>query len=89
MPICLNCTLAYSATLKMKGNTEKASDDDTFNQEKNTKHEVTSKSCPVKNVTVFRDRAEVNRVVDVDIVPGSMEVVVKDLPPSVVEDSVR
>lgn len=53
------------------------------------KFEVTSKSLSVKNVTVFQDRAEVNRIIDVDVVPGTMEVLVKELPAQVVEDSIR
>ena len=30
----------------------------------NTKHELSVKACRVKNVTVFVDRAEVNRIVE-------------------------
>lgn len=58
-------------------------------KDKATKYEVASKFCPVRNVTVFRDRAEVNRVVDLDVIPGNMEVVVKDLSTCVMEDSIR
>ena len=55
----------------------------------NTKHELSVKECPVKNVTVFVDRAEVNRIVEAEIKQGDMEVLVKDLPALIDKDSVR
>jgi len=54
-----------------------------------SKNEVTTKECPVKNVTVFTDRAEVNRVIDLDLKTGNAEVLLKDLPSCVDPDSVR
>ena len=55
----------------------------------NSKHEVSVKACPVKNVTVFVDRAEVNRIVEAEIKQGDVEVLVKDLPALIDKDSVR
>ena len=55
----------------------------------NTKLELSVKECPVKNVTVFVDRAEVNRIVEAEIKQGDMEVLVKDLPALIDKDSVR
>ena len=55
----------------------------------NTKHELSVKACPVKNVTVFVDRAEVNRIVEAEIKQGEVEVLVKDLPALIDKDSVR
>ena len=54
-----------------------------------SKHEISVKECPVNNVTVFIDRAEVNRLVEVDVVAGDVEVLVKDLPVVIDKDSVR
>ena len=55
----------------------------------NSKHELSVKACPVKNVTVFVDRAEVNRIVEAEIKQGDVEVLVKDLPALIDKDSVR
>ena len=55
----------------------------------NSKHEVSVKACPVKNVTVFVDRAEVNRIVEAEIKQGDVEVLVKDLPALIDKDSFR
>ena len=55
----------------------------------NSKHELSVKVCPVKNVTVFVDRAEVNRIVEAEIKQGDVEVLVKDLPALIDKDSVR
>ena len=54
-----------------------------------TKQEISVKKCPVKNVTVFVDRAEVNRIVEADVSKGDVEVLVKDLPALIDKDSVR
>ena len=55
----------------------------------NTKHELSVKACRVKNVTVFVDRAEVNRIVETEIKQGDVEVLVKDLPALIDKDSIR
>ena len=55
----------------------------------NSKHELSVKECPVKNVTVFVDGAEVNRIVEAEIKQGDVEVLVKDLPALIDKDSVR
>ncbi|XP_066914040.1 protein F37C4.5-like isoform X5 [Clytia hemisphaerica] len=54
-----------------------------------TKEEVQIKDCPVKNVTVFVDRAEVNRIVDLNLQQGNVEVLLKDLPDCMDQDSMR
>lgn len=54
-----------------------------------SKHEVDVKACPVRNVTVFIDRAEVNREVEISAVPGDCEVLVQDLPSVIDKDSIR
>ena len=54
-----------------------------------TKKEVSIKGCPVKNVTVFTDRAEVNRLVDLEVTKGNIEVLLQDLPECIDEDSIR
>eukprot|EP00111_Clytia_hemisphaerica_P006911 TCONS_00020029-protein len=54
-----------------------------------TKEEVPIKDCPVKNVTVFVDRAEVNRIVDLNLQQGNVEVLLKDLPDCMDQDSMR
>ena len=51
--------------------------------------EMFIKDCPVKNVTIFTDRAEVNRLVDLDLPTGNVEVLLKNLPSCVDEDSIR
>ena len=58
-------------------------------QIKSTVHELFAKSCPTRNVTVFQDRAEVNRVVKVDAEIGDVEVVIRQLPLIIQKDSVR
>ena len=65
--------------VKLTGEVEKIS----------SKHEISVKECPVNNVTVFIDRAEVNRLVEIDVVAGDVEVLVKDLPVVIDKDSVR
>ena len=55
----------------------------------NSKHELSVKACPVKNVTIFVDRAEVNRIVEAEVKQGDVEVLVKDLPALIDKDSVR
>jgi len=54
-----------------------------------TKEEIPIKDCPVKNVTVFVDRAEVNRIVDLNLQQGNVEVLLKDLPDCMDQDSMR
>lgn len=51
--------------------------------------EMYIKDCPVKNVTIFTDRAEVNRLIDLDLPKGNVEVLLKNLPSCVDEDSIR
>ena len=51
--------------------------------------EVSVKACPVKHVTVFIDRAEVSRIIELDVIPGDVEVLVKDLAGVIEKDSVR
>lgn len=53
------------------------------------KKEMYMKDCPVKNVTIFTDRAEVNRLIDLDLPKGKVEVLLKNLPSCVDEDSIR
>lgn len=55
----------------------------------NKKLEINVKSCPVDNVTVFVDRAEVNRLVDVDLENGNNEILLKNLPENIDSDSIR
>lgn len=55
-----------------------------------TKQEYQVTTLAVKNVTVFVDRAEVNRIVETDEVEaGDVEVVIEKLPVCIDEDSVR
>ena len=53
------------------------------------KHELSVKTCPVVNVTVFIDRAEVNRFIKLNLSKGNVEVLIKDIPASADKDSVR
>ena len=53
------------------------------------KLEKTAKSCPVDGVTVFLDRAEVKRIIDVQLVKGKNEVNITELPEVMDEDSLR
>ena len=55
----------------------------------NTVHELSVKACPVKNVTVFADKAEVNRLVEAHIKQGDVEILVKELPALIDQNSVR
>ena len=54
-----------------------------------SKVELKATSCPVSNVTVFLDRAEVNRVVETRIEGTEAEVIIKGLPSVIDENSVR
>ena len=54
-----------------------------------TKTEVIGPSCPIEGVTVFLDRAEVKRAVEVVLDVGESEVLVTRLPSVIDEDSVR
>jgi len=54
-----------------------------------TKIERTAKSCPVEGVTVFLDRAEVKRRIDVHLGKGKNEITVTQLPEVMDEDSLR
>ena len=53
------------------------------------KLEIPLKSCPVNNVTIFVDRAEVNRLVDVDLGEENVEILLKDLIENIDLDSIR
>ena len=55
----------------------------------NTRHELSVKACPVKNVTVFADKAEVSRLVEAQIAQGDVEILVKELPALIDQNSVR
>ena len=55
----------------------------------NTRHELSVKACPVKNVTVFADKAEVSRLVEAHITHGDVEILVKELPALIDQNSVR
>ena len=55
----------------------------------NKKLEINVKSCPVNNVTIFVDRAEVNRLVDVNLEKGNVEILLKELPEKIDPDSIR
>ena len=54
-----------------------------------TKIERTAKSCPVEGVTVFLDRAEVKRRIDIHLGKGKNEITVTQLPEVMDEDSLR
>ena len=56
---------------------------------KSVVYEVFSKSCAIRNVTVFRDQAEINRSINVSVKVGDVEVVMRELPYVVDRDSVR
>lgn len=53
------------------------------------KLEISLKTCPVNNVTIFIDRAEVNRLVDVDLGEENVEILLKDIPENIDPDSIR
>jgi uncharacterized protein (TIGR02231 family) len=54
------------------------------------KHNLVRSECPVEFVTIYSDRAEVTRKVAVDITTvGVQEIILNDLLPNVVENSVR
>ena len=53
------------------------------------KVEMTAKSCPVEGVTVFLDRAEVKRLIDVHLEKGKNEITITELPEVMDEDSLR
>lgn len=52
-------------------------------------HELSVKACPVKNVTVFADKAEVSRLVEAHITHRDVEILVKELPALIDQNSVR
>lgn len=54
-----------------------------------TKVELAAKVCPVDGVTVFLDRAEVKRMIQVDLKAGENEVLITELPQVLDEDSIR
>ena len=54
----------------------------------NTRHELSVKACPVKNVTVFADKAEVSQLWR-HTTQGDVEILVKELPALIVQNSVR
>eukprot|EP00112_Aurelia_sp_Birch-Aquarium-sp1_P013062 Seg2757.3 transcript_id=Seg2757.3/GoldUCD/mRNA.D3Y31 product="Protein F37C4.5" protein_id=Seg2757.3/GoldUCD/D3Y31 len=54
-----------------------------------TKTEVIGHSCPIEGVTVFLDRAEVKRTIEVVLDAGDNEVLVTRLPSVIDEDSIR
>ena len=54
-----------------------------------SKKEFAAKSCPIESVTVFLDRAEVKRIIEVVLDAGENEVLVTGLPFVTDQDSVR
>ena len=56
---------------------------------KSSKKEFTAKTCPIEGVTVFLDRAEVKRIIEVNLDEGENEVLVTSLPTVTDLDSVR
>ena len=54
-----------------------------------SKTEVIGRSCPIEGVTIFLDRAEVKRGIQVVLNAGENEVLVTRLPIVIDEDSVR
>ncbi|XP_065649065.1 protein F37C4.5 isoform X2 [Hydra vulgaris] len=65
------------------------SDKPKVNHSKSTVHELFAKQCPTLNVTVFKDRAEVNRIVKVDVEEGDTEILIRQLPSIIQKDSIR
>ena len=51
--------------------------------------EVSINDCPIHDVVVYSDRAEVKRVVSVEVPDGESTIVVKDLSQSADKDSIR
>ena len=72
-----------------KQNGEETADAGTQRPEGPSKIEFKAVSCPVSNVTVFLDRAEVNRIVETKIESKEAEVVIKGLPSVIDQNSVR
>ena len=54
-----------------------------------SKKELKATSCPVESVTVFIDRAEVNRIADTTVDAGENEIIITGLPSVIDEDSLR
>ena len=54
-----------------------------------SKKEFTAKSCQIEGVTVFLDRAEVKRIIEVVLDAGENEVLLTGLPFVTDQDSVR
>ncbi|XP_057307602.1 protein F37C4.5-like [Hydractinia symbiolongicarpus] len=54
-----------------------------------SKYEVDVTTCCIQNVTVFMDRAEINRKLTVIAVSGTNEVLVQNLPSVIDKDSIR
>eukprot|EP00112_Aurelia_sp_Birch-Aquarium-sp1_P013061 Seg2757.2 transcript_id=Seg2757.2/GoldUCD/mRNA.D3Y31 product="hypothetical protein" protein_id=Seg2757.2/GoldUCD/D3Y31 len=56
---------------------------------KSPKKEFAAKTCPIEGVTVFLDRAEVKKIIEVNLDAGENEVLVTGLPTVTDLDSVR
>ena len=56
---------------------------------KSSKKEFAAKTCPIEGVTVFLDRAEVKKIIEVNLDAGENEVLVTGLPTVTDLDSVR
>ena len=52
-------------------------------------HTKNLRDCPVSNVTVFVDRAEVNRIVETRLKHGKAEMLLTDLPECADPESLR
>jgi hypothetical protein len=52
-------------------------------------HTFTLKQCPVTNVKVYNDRAEVKREVKVKLVEGEQKILIKEFPYTTINDSAR
>lgn len=66
-----------------------AAEDASSSPKKPSKVEKAAKTCPVDGVTVFLDRAEVKRLVEVDLKQGENEILITELPDVMDEDSIR
>ncbi|PRP84046.1 hypothetical protein PROFUN_08508 [Planoprotostelium fungivorum] len=51
--------------------------------------DIEASKCPIDSVTVFLDRAEITRTIDVQSSTGTHEVRINGLPNSIVEESIR
>lgn len=52
--------------------------------------EISARICPINLATVFKDRAEITRLISgIDLTPGQTKIVVNDLPANLDSDSIR